>query len=32
MEQVLEAALESVPAPLPPDEKPAEAKPVESSN
>jgi ATP-dependent Lon protease len=32
MEQVLEAALESMPAPLPPDEKPAEAKPVESSN
>jgi ATP-dependent Lon protease len=32
MEQVLEAALESMPAALPPEEKPAEAKPVESSN
>jgi ATP-dependent Lon protease len=32
MEQVLEAALESMPAPLPPEEKPAEAKPVENSN
>jgi ATP-dependent Lon protease len=32
MEQVLEAALESMPAPLSQEDKPAEAKPVESSN